>query len=263
MNILKSIVSLILPLVILIGCDDTKKAKNDDEVVIASFGGDNEVKQGHHVINYDNSTRKRLEINYIDGKKDGIAREYYKSGKLKQEISYVMGSKEGLSKMYHTDGKTTYKEAYYKNNHIYLRKYFYKDGKLKSEASYVDDKPSIDLKEYYKSGKLKTKYPKIVVKENDDTALYNRVTLEITLSEKRKNVKFYLGKDEKQKVDIIDTHKYNLTPIQMFDKRAVMQFKVPKEHHVMSKLPIYVQYTTYGGRKKIDKLIYNLYVTNY
>ncbi|KXX69735.1 toxin-antitoxin system YwqK family antitoxin [Flammeovirga sp. SJP92] len=251
---------LLISLLFCVFACDTPQESKEDEIVKASPYS-NEIKEGLHVYNYDNSKKKRAEINYTKGVKDGLSKTYYKSGKLKQEINYVMGKKEGVSKMYHTNG-TLYKEAFYENNEIKTRKYFYKDGELKSIASYENSKPTTDLKEYYKSGKLKTKYPAIMVKEKDDTALHNKVTLEVTLSEKRKNVSFYIADDINTKVKSINPSKYKLRPVKMLDQKGIVEINIPKGYGVNKKIQIISEYTTIGGRKKIDSKIYNLSISN-
>ncbi|NME71960.1 hypothetical protein [Flammeovirga aprica] len=133
---------------------------------------------------------------------------------------------------------------------------------MKSEAHYSNGKPTTNLKEYYKSGKPKTKYPTIQVKENDDTALYDKVVLEITLSEKRKNVKFYIAEDPDVTVKTIDLEKYNLRPILMRNRRGIVNIHVPKGHGIMKRVPIIAEYNTIGGRKKIATRVYNLAVTH-
>ncbi|MBD0403617.1 toxin-antitoxin system YwqK family antitoxin [Flammeovirga sp. EKP202] len=245
-----------------LSCEPPQETKSNTVTdVIKASPTSNEIKEGLHVFNYDNSKQKRAEINYTKGVKNGVAKTYYKSGKLKQEVNYVMGKKDGVSKMYHTNGNI-YKEAFYENNEVKQRKYYYQDGTLKSIAKYINEKPTNELKEYYKSGKLKTKYPKILVKENDDTALYDKVVLEITLSEKRKNVRFYVAEDHNINVKTIDIAKYNLHTVNMFDKRGVVEITIPKGYGVMKRIPIIAEYTTIGGRKKIDKTIYNLSVSH-
>lgn len=241
---------------------DLKPKKGEVKVIYASGSDPNDIKEGLHTFKYNNSSKIRAKINYTNGVKDGIAKEYYKSGQLKQEINYVMGKKVGVTKTYHTDG-VLYKESFYKDNKATLRKYYYKDGKLKSEAPYLDGKPTIKLKEYYKSGKLKTKYPKIVVKENDLTALHDKVKLEFSLSEKRKGVHFYITDDIKKEVLTIDLKKYDIQAVPMNGSTGVLEIPIPKGNHMMGKLAVFAEYSTISGRKKIDKLVYNLYFKNY
>ncbi len=45
------------------------------------------------------------EVNYINGKAEGLAKLYYESGELCGEVNYINGKQEGLAKSYYKTGK--------------------------------------------------------------------------------------------------------------------------------------------------------------
>jgi len=51
-----------------------------------------------------------FEGEYINGKKNGRGKEYYKNGKLKFEGEYINGKKNGRGKEYYKTGKLQFKE---------------------------------------------------------------------------------------------------------------------------------------------------------
>ena len=47
----------------------------------------------HCVFYYGNSATKRLEANYVEGKKNGLIKEYYQNGLIKSTGNYLFGNK--------------------------------------------------------------------------------------------------------------------------------------------------------------------------
>ncbi|AZQ64300.1 hypothetical protein EI427_19415 [Flammeovirga pectinis] len=263
---MKRLFYLLLPLVIALSCDTTENSENNNSELTQRAEVAKKIKPKSKeglIVTYHSGTKvKRTEINYQRDKKNGLAKVYYENGNVRQAIDYVNNFKHGMAKEYYKDG-TLYKEAFYDNNVVQRRKYYYKDGILKSDVPYYKGKQTFGLKEYSKSGKLLKVYPKIQIKENDDTALYDKYILELTLSQRRKGVKFFMAHDDNKPVRTSSTEDDNLYFLPMIKGRGVLEIPIPKGNYAMKKFTFYVEYVTYSGRKRLDKIDYNFHVTNY
>lgn len=61
---------------------------------------------------YDHKGRLILDWSYNDGSLDGVSKRYYKSGELMEELSYSNGKKEGESRGYYENGSLRFIETY-------------------------------------------------------------------------------------------------------------------------------------------------------
>jgi len=105
---------------------------------------------------YDKSGILLDEIPYLDDKINGVAKEYYTSGKLKSEATLTTGHLNGIWKTYYESGKL-YSEASYNNGKVNgIAKFYYESGTLQEEAPYTDSTLNGIAKEYYENGTLKT-----------------------------------------------------------------------------------------------------------
>ena len=121
-------------------------------------------------VKYDNRGLKAVEANYLNGKPNGLAKEYYLPGigypgdeKLKIEVNYKNGEKDGIEKEYSyiKDGKFDYDngvktliaEVTYKAGKGIRYKSYFMNGKLKSDLT--DDGV---CKLFYENGKSLEEY---------------------------------------------------------------------------------------------------------
>ncbi len=49
-------------------------------------------------------TELKDEVNYINDKKEGIEKSYWRDGKLYSKVNYINDKKEGIGKTYHYNG---------------------------------------------------------------------------------------------------------------------------------------------------------------
>lgn len=120
---------------------------------------------------WSNYTEERLVSteNYLEDRKNGIAKRYYPSGELLDETTWVNDVQEGIYKAYDKAGNK-YIECIYKNgkrNGPFVS--FYPNEVIEMEASYVDNLRNGDWKYYNEDGKLnyKLKYDKGVLMTPD------------------------------------------------------------------------------------------------
>lgn len=76
----------------------------------------------------------RVERPYKDGKKNGVAKEYYESGKLQTEAPLKDGEQNGVEKSYYENGRLQFKKPY-------------KDGRANGveKAYYSSSEPFADV----------------------------------------------------------------------------------------------------------------------
>ena len=71
---------------------------------------------------------------YINGKKEGLHKEWYESGQIQSELEYENGERtfKGYMKLWYSDGQLMFEGKYY-GDEQFEREYFY-NGQLKWEV---------------------------------------------------------------------------------------------------------------------------------
>ncbi len=173
------------------------------------------------VINYDPKNGKiASKAFYKNDLQDGPVILYYQGGKLFRESNYVKGRVDGLIKTY------------------------WPDGKIKAEHIYKMGKPAIGLKEYDKNGKLLNNFPTIII----NRVSAERNTYKIFLSDKTKDVDFYLEELEDGKYFDSKTHRLRMD-------NGVAKVYNPK--FVNNKLSVVARLKTEDGSTLILHRYYN------
>ena len=97
---------------------DGKSVKDKSEIIkVKRDGKDTWIRNGRNWVYYQNGNLQ-AEFNYVDGKREGIAKQYYGDGKtLYIEWSYKHSKKDGISKKYYKSGRVM-AEMPYKSNYL-------------------------------------------------------------------------------------------------------------------------------------------------
>jgi antitoxin component YwqK of YwqJK toxin-antitoxin module len=173
-------------------------------------------------------------ITFENNRKHGLAVSYYPDGKtLKTKMNYVNGYKQGEAIWYYPDGDI-YRVTPYVNGRINgIRKTYYNSGVLQSETPYLNGQPGMGLKEYNQDSNLKSYDAKIVIREIDRISMDKTFTLDISLSNRSRSVKFYQGK-------LTNGAFWNdqLAPIPTEDGMGKLQFHISKGTFKMETLNI-------------------------
>ena len=115
------------------------------------------------VVKQESNTQKQfypngnimIEIELIDGQRQGVSKKYYEDGTVNTSIEYKNDLRDGEAKFYYQGGEL-YRLTTYKGNMLNgPRQFFHRGGELKSEQSFKNDFPGTDLKEYSNLGKLR------------------------------------------------------------------------------------------------------------
>jgi hypothetical protein len=238
---------LFLPAIIFLSCESPQKKASKEK------------HSGNVVVSNYSDGSIRAEIPMKNGKKDGLAKEFYQSGKLFREIQYQEGVKEGLAKRYYENGQLA-QETPYKNDKIHgVQRKFREDGKPASIAEYIDDEPCMGLKEYFTDGKEKDNFPRIVITPEDRIDTEGLYILHLSLSEKAKEVEYYLGRLTKEKT--IDS---SAKKIWSTDKNgnAEIEYPVMPGTFIMDKIHLIAKVKTAQGNYYITERDYNLAAEN-
>lgn len=108
---------------------------------------------------FDEQGRLKADVEISNGKRNGIARNYYESGAVHSEIHYVNDIKHGNSIWYFPNGKTYRVTPYVHGKKNGEQKKYYENGKLLASIPYKNDTLQPGTLEYTKSGKLIAEYP--------------------------------------------------------------------------------------------------------
>ena len=103
---------------------------------------------------YSNGNQK-FEGVYAVGLLQGNCKQWYTDGKLESEVSYKNGKKDGLIKEWYSNGNQKFEGVYAVGLLQGNCKQWYTDGKLESEVSYKNGKKDGLIKEWYTDGKIK------------------------------------------------------------------------------------------------------------
>lgn len=254
---------LILIIVICaVSCESTPK-KNPDGTWVKKEFYDNDVLKcemqlkdslRHGITkNFDRKGKLMSTVHFVNNVRDGEAKNYYPSGKINQEMVYKNNKLEGEAKMYYESGKLYMVTQYLDNKRHGMEQTYYESGGLKSQLEYYKGGAGMGLKEFSASGEEITKRPTIVVSEKN-SPFDGRMVLEISLSDKSRNVKFFQdtlvhGKYMYKYMNNIETHG-GIGKITWY-KSGVIQMK---------KLSIVAEVTTKNRNKLILQRTYNLVI---
>jgi len=239
----------VLFFVFLISCAPDKQIKkNESSEVLAD---------GTKVVRsrYSNGITK-AEVPYREGKKNGLSKSFDKNGKISLELPYLNDKREGQSRRFYEGGKQLYQTTEYKEDKMHGRQVkFRENGDRISEARYENDYPCLDLIEYYKDNTKRKDYPKIVVTPIDQLESRGTYHLEISMSEKVRKVKYYLGRLTKSACLSDDLYQ-----ILQDETRRVgrLTYNLPPGGFMMDELNIIAAVETVYGNTYITERAYNL-----
>jgi len=243
---MRQFASAAILILILIQCKTTPEKESAGE------GSDIRIAREY----YEDGTLK-AEIEARGNLRHGITKKYSESGILVSTINYENNLRNGKSTVFYEDGSISTvfnyedgfrhgdSEKYYKNGGIYritpysrgtlsgIQRTFWEDGTLQSEMPYKEGEVGSGLKEYTSSGEMKKMDATILVKEINEIALGNRLTLQLSLSDGSRNVKFFKG-------SLTDGKYWNaqLAPVETVDGQGRIEFYLPRGSFVMETIQI-------------------------
>ena len=196
-------------------------------------------------------------IMYANNQRHGKMTNYYEDGSISSEINYNNGMKSGDAIKYFPSGEIYRITPYLYNEISGIRKTFWEDGIIQSELPFSAGQEGAGLKEYTHTGQLKKMDAKIVIKEIDEIAMANKLTLRISLSDGTKDVEFYRG--------VLTDNKYwhdNMERLETKNGKAEIEFYLPRGSFVMETVEIVARRKTSLKNHYILKTSYPLAAEN-
>jgi antitoxin component YwqK of YwqJK toxin-antitoxin module len=113
----------------------------------------NDIKEGPSKVFHDGGMLKRIYY-FINNKKHGEFREYYRCGQLAEICTYVNDLREGENIVYHRDGQVFILCNYLHNRLHGKYEEYYDNGQLCEICTYDNGKKNGERKRYFRDGSL-------------------------------------------------------------------------------------------------------------
>ena len=169
-------------------------------------------------------------LTFNHGFKDGSSLRYYENGQVFEQATFESGEKHGPQRKYH------------------------KSGELLADYAYENGHPLPGLKEYHKDGTLVGEYPEVGFREIDHLSSRNRIDLEISCTQKRGKMKYFVIQQE--------NGEYNRVYLITENGSTTMQFYVQPGETLDRKVDIVAEIPTDLGNILALELSYHLRVSN-
>lgn len=137
-------------------------------VVIVLF---TKCKKGTNTTYYENGNIKS-EIEIVDGVADGVAKEYYESGKLMSITTFSAGLRDGDKIFYYENGNIKYELKYKEGKEDGRYKKYFENSKIESDASFKEGKQNGKTFQYYASGQIQAELNYINGARNGELLFY-------------------------------------------------------------------------------------------
>ena len=196
-------------------------------------------------------------ISYENNLRHGRTTSFYDDGSISSTINYENGFKHGDAEKYYKNGGIYRITPYWRGTLTGIQRTFWEDGTLQSGMPYKEGEEGSGLKEYTRSGGLKTMDARILVKEINEIALGNKLSLQVSLSDGSKNVEFFKG--------TLSEGKYwndQLAPVQTENGQGIIVFYLPRGSFIMESLQIVARKKTRLDNNYIIHREYHLAAEN-
>lgn len=142
---------------------------------------------------YFSGARIIKEVTFKNSIRDGEMKSYYMGGQLYQRFWYENGLREDSAVWYFPEGQV-YRLTPYKHDTIDgIQKQFYRTGELKAKLKYIKGFRAPSLEEFTRDGRMVKGYPDISFTIIDNYSTTGKYRINLELSNKSKDVKFYRG----------------------------------------------------------------------
>lgn len=237
---------------LLISCESSIKKANDQKTTGWAIDDNNDSVY----LRYDDKGKLESYTTYKNGRKNGLAKKYYKNGNTQFVINYQNGLKEGLTKWYYENGQLYRETLYTDDEPSGIQKKYYENGKPMAEIPYKNGEVIPGLKEYTKSGKLKTIYPELIIRPIDRLAFENTYTVEVFFSEKLKTAMYYkvIRNEEKGWESLIELKKIN--------GKGQDDYYISRGSFMLKKEIYRGEYNTSLGNKYVAEKSFNIAIDN-
>lgn len=177
---------LFIPVLFILGCTGNRGTQE-------AAGRENPLNEPDSIIRGTSGQYIVNEISYKWGKKNGLAKTFYPSGRLRTTKWYVNDLLQDSVMWFYEEGQL-FRTTPYRNDTIDgIQKQYYRTGELKAKLGFSKGLRTPFFQEFTKTGKLVTGYPEIIVKAQDNYKTKGVYRLNLELSKQTKNIKFFRG----------------------------------------------------------------------
>ena len=137
---MKKTLAIILSIVCLmfaVGCSEKVTDTIQERDGLAYLPNQTTPFTGVYITTYPNG-QKQEEINYKDGKQEGLVTKWYENGQKQSERNYKDGKQEGLGIVWYENGQKESEGNYKDDKPEGLVTSWYENGQKKSEVNYKD-----------------------------------------------------------------------------------------------------------------------------
>ena len=120
--------------------DTIIKNEFEDRVLLQRTTFTKGIKNGLYESFHPNGAWHEKNVNYKDGKLDGLVEHYYENGQLRAKANLKDGERDGLAEVYYENGQLSWKANYKDGKLDRLVEEYYENGQLKEKANYKDGK---------------------------------------------------------------------------------------------------------------------------
>lgn len=214
----------------------TTKANGQNE-------GEQAVKDGKIIIQNEGSNTSS-EIEFKDGEKNGIARQYYSDGKIWKESPYKDGKLHGVAKVYDREGRLEREVSYHTGlkHGEYIR--YYKSGKPQLKLTYNFDLPQPGIQEINYKGEP-VSAPVITVDEDNQLRENGTYHYYFSLEPESKNARYYVLQSEDEWQGTNGQLRNALLPSE--NGRGHFEVSVEKGYTINTEVYIYAIYPIAAG----------------
>lgn len=191
-------------MIIASGCTGNKVNKQETETVADTLNEPDSIVRGtsgNYVVN---------EISYKNGRKNGLTKTFYPSGRVRTTRWYENDLLQDSSIWYYEEGQIFRVTPYYNDTIDGVQKQYYRTGELKAKLGYSRGLRTAYFEEFTKDGKLVNSYPQIVAETKDTYKTNGRFTIQLSLTDKKTNVKFFRGDFIKGRYDTAKIEKISM-----------------------------------------------------
>jgi len=133
------------------------------------------------------------EASFRNGILNGETKTYYQGGQLNQTFWYENGVREDSARKYYLEGQV-FRSTPYRNDTIHgTQLQYYRTGKVRARLNFIKGMRTPEMEEYDRNGRLQKNYPEIVYSFDDNYNKSGKVRLNLSISDEKRKVKFYIG----------------------------------------------------------------------
>jgi hypothetical protein len=181
----------LLTITLLPGCNGKKAPQKEAVAVIdtvtvpdTGYTGIKQYMSGKYLIK---------EVTFKNGVREGLMKSFYQTGEVRHTYWYENGLREDSSIWFYQEGQKFRVTPFKKDTVDGIQKQYYRTGRLKAKLGFSRGLRTTFFQEFTPEGKLVTGYPSLVVNITDNYKTQGIYKVDLELSDKSQNVRYWRG----------------------------------------------------------------------